>query len=241
MGARTPMNLPESERRNGHVAWGYQSMRRSFWGLICILLMSCGLPSWVAVRSAPSPVMKGGILFEDDFTHVPSGWGIGDATDAVVSYEQGGLRLLVREAGRNIWSVAGQRLADVRIEVSIKQVAGPEDNLMGVICRYRNRENFYMMFVSRDGYYGIGKVVDSTYTLLGEEQLQYNPMLDSPDLPLRLVAECSGHRLSLFIEDKLLMAAEDETFDQGDVGVIAGAYREGCVDIIFDDFLVRQP
>jgi len=211
------------------------------WSLVCIFLVSCGFPLWMAGEVTPSPVAKGEILFEDDFNHVPSGWGISDSPDAVVSYEQGGLRLLVREAGKNIWSVAGQRFSDVRIEVAIRQVAGPEDNLMGIICRYRNRENFYMMFVSRDGYYGMGKVVDSTYTLLGAEQLQYSSMLQSSSWPLRLVAECSGHRLSLSAGDKLLMAAEDDTFDRGDVGVIAGAYREGGVDVLFDNFVVRQP
>lgn len=235
------MNFPELAWKNWHKAGGYQPIRMIFCGLMGIFLVGCGFLSRVAGGGTPTPVAKGEILFEDDFTHVPSGWGIGDSSDAVVSYEEGGLRLLVREAGKNIWSVAGQRLADVRMEVSIKQVAGPEDNLMGVVCRYRNRENFYMMFVSRDGYYGIGKVADSIYTLLGAEQLQYNPMLHRSDLPLRLVAECSGRRLSLSAGDKLLMAVEDDTFDRGDVGVIAGAYREGGVDVLFDDFRVRQP
>lgn len=220
---------------------GQSARTKRFLSLVCILLVSCGFPLWGTGGDTPSPAAMGEILFEDDFSHVPSGWGIYNAVEGVVSYEQGGLRLLVREAGKNIWSVAGQRLADVRIEVSIKQVAGPEDNLMGVVCRYRNRDNFYMIFVSRDGYYGIGKVVDSTYTLLGAEQLQYDSTLHSSDLPLRLVAECSGHGLSLTVGDDLLMTVEDDSFDRGDVGVIAGAYREGGVDILFDDFLVRQP
>lgn len=235
------MNLPKPAWGNRLKEWGDQLACQRFLSLVCMFLVSCGFPSWGAWGGTPSPGAKGEILFQDDFSHVPSGWGISDATDAVVSYEQGGLRLLVREGGKNIWSVAGQRLTDVQIEVTIRRVAGPADNLMGVICRYRNRQNFYMMFVSRDGYYGIGKVVDSNYTLLGAEQLQYNSTLHSSDLPLRLVAECSGHRLSLTAGGKLLMAAEDDSLNRGDVGVIAGSYQEGGVDILFDDFLVRQP
>lgn len=210
-------------------------------------LLACGILAgcqpFAAWAGAPTPTRSpaGTPLFVDDFSKTPNGWGVNASQAAAVSYEQGGLRILVNEAHTDGWSVAGKKIKDVAITVTATRLAGPANNLIGVICRYQNRQNFYMLFVTSDGYYGIGQYQDNAYRLLGAEQLQYTSVIQPEQAQYQLKAICREDELALYLDDWKLMKVEDADYSEGDVGVIAGAYQTPGVDILFDDFIVSQP
>jgi hypothetical protein len=210
--------------------------------MLCLSILITGCKgSSGDIHSVEQVVKSGDMLYQDDFSSVPSGWGTWDRDGAVVTYEQGGLRILVNQADYDFWSVAGKHFQDAVIEVDARRIAGPEDNDYGVICRYQDAKNFYMFLVSSDGYYGIGKVKNDQHSLIGIEQLQYTELIRPEQVDTRLRVDCVGDTLILYIDGEKLLEVRDSDFSSGDVGVLAGAYSTPGVDILFDNFEVRQP
>lgn len=181
------------------------------------------------------------VLFQDGFDNPPSGWGTWSRGGATVDYHGGGLRILVSEAQSDYWSVAGQKFSDASITVEAIKMDGPDDNDFGIICRYQDKENFYMLVISSDGYYGIAKMKGGQHSLIGADQLQYSDVIARGQAVNRLRADCVGSKLALYANGQKLADAEDVDFPSGDVGLIAGAYDTQGVDILFDNFVVMKP
>jgi hypothetical protein len=207
---------------------------------VCILVVGCN-DGQVGIQSTEEKAKSGTVLFLDDFSHVPSGWGTWENNDAVVTYEHEGLRIFVNQPDFDYWSVAGRKFTDTIIEVDIKRLAGPLDNDFGIVCRYQNSKNFYMFVASSDGYYGIVKLKDDQHSLIGVEQLKYNDRIKPDQTDYRLRADCVGDTLKLYMDEFLLLKVQDSDFSSGDVGLLAGAYSTPGVDFLFDNFEVRQP
>jgi len=186
-------------------------------------------------------VEPGAILFSDDFSNPSSGWGVWNQGGAVVEYHNEALRILVNDSQYDFWSVAGRSFSDVQIEVDSVKIAGPNDNDFGIICRYQNKDNFYMLVVSSDGYYGIAKMKDGQYSMIGADRLQYSSAIAQKEAANHLQADCVGSSLRLYANGVKLLDAQDTDFSKGDVGLIAGAYNEKGVEILFDNFTVRKP
>ena len=214
-------------------------LKQIVWILIVVLLAGCGvLPS---DDGSPTSAAAGAILFQDDFSHVPSGWGTWDRKGGTVSYENGGLRILVEETNFDFWSVAGRQYEDAVIEADATRSGGPEDNDFGLICRYQDNRNFYMFIISSDGYYGIVKLKDDQHSLIGAEQLQFSDKISLSQPTHKLRAECSGDLLKFSVDGIPLIEAHDSDFKKGDIGVMAGAYAQPGVDVLFDNVMVTQP
>lgn len=139
--------------------------------VLMILLVSAGCVPISARGAAPDVTKPGNILFSDDFSDPPSGWGIWTRDGASVDYYEEGLRIQVSEPQYDFWSVAGLNFEDVIIEVDATTLGGPDDNDFGIICRYQDKDNFYMLVVSSDGYYGIAKMRGGQYSMIGAQQL----------------------------------------------------------------------
>jgi len=208
-------------------------------GAFSLLIAGC-TPLIAGVTSA-NQLTSGSVLFSDDFSSPPSGWGTWDREDAKVDYYNGGLRIRVDQLQYDFWSVAGQSFSDVQIEVDATKNSGPDDNDFGIICRYKNKDNFYLMVASNDGYYGIAKIKDGQYSMIGADQLQYSQVIAKGKATNHLRADCIGSTLSLYVNGKKLMDAQDGDIAAGDVGVLAGAYDRKGVDILFNRFVVKKP
>jgi hypothetical protein len=207
--------------------------------LVMALHQGCSVP--LIGGPAMKAVQPGTVLFSDDFSNPPSGWGTWSRDGAVVEYHNGGLRIHVKEAQYDFWSVAGKNFADAQIEVEAMKIGGPEDNDYGIICRYLNKDNFYMLVVSSDGYYGIVKMKNGQHIMIGADQLQYNGAAINSSGINHLRADCIGQTLSIYANGHKLMQAEDADFAKGDVGLVVGAYNFPGVDILFDNFTVKMP
>ncbi len=218
-----------------------QTMKRILKTASILFFLLCSACTGLPGAAQPTQPPAGTKLFADDFQNVPDGWGISTTSAAAVSYEYGGLRILVNQPNTDAWSVAGKRFADARVEALARKLDGPQNNLIGLICRYQDRGHFYIFFISSDGYYGIARYEDDSYSLIGADQLQYTSVIPRQDERYRLGAVCDGEELSLFVEDWRLMTVKDDAYSEGDVGVFAGVYETAGADILFDDFKVSQP
>jgi hypothetical protein len=209
--------------------------------IVFLMLLNHACVPSIPREAAAASDADAAILFSDDFSKTPSGWGLWNNEGGLVEYVEGGLRVRVDDTYFDFWSVAGKNFSDVQIEVDAVKRAGPEDNDFGVVCRYQDRENFYMLVTSSDGYFGIAKVKEGEYSMIGSEQLQYSSVIQPGQALNHLRADCVGNTLRLYANGSLLMEAQDADFASGDVGLVAGAYQVKGVDILFDNFVVKTP
>lgn len=209
--------------------------------LLAALLLNTGCAAIIPGISTIDDLPAGTVLFSDDFSRTPTGWGVWDRNGASISYADSGLRIRVDEAQFDYWSVAGKNFSNVTIEADATPKGGSKDNDFGLVCRYLNKDNFYLLVISSDGYYGIARIKNGQYGMIGADQLQYSSLLAQGAETYHLRADCWGSTLGLYVNDQKLTEASDESFSEGDVGVLAGSYDGAGVDILFDNFVVKKP
>jgi hypothetical protein len=210
-------------------------------GIILFSLVACSGPSEGFSSTGKTPVHPNSI-YEDDFSNPASGWETwSDANGSFVAYQNGGLRILVKDSQFDYWSRPGKRFVDARIEVDAVKLAGPNDNDFGLICRYQDRNNFYAFLASSDGYAGILKVENGKYKVISGTELSYTTALNQNEALNHLQADCTGSSLALMVNGNMAARAQDSSFSAGEVGVIAGTNATPVVDIFFDNFVVSKP
>jgi hypothetical protein len=207
-------------------------------GVLCVSL-ACTTAG--VINPAQSAEKDNGVLFEDRFSDPASGWTTWEQDVSAVGYQDGGLMIRVNEAGFDYWSRPGKRYSDTRNEVEAIKVEGPDDNDFGLICRYRNGDNFYAFLISSDGYYGIALVRDGEYTALGSDGMQFSDAIRQGNATNRLRGDCVGSTLTLYVNSSKLAEVEDKTFRSGEVGLIVGTYQSPGTAIQFDNFIVSKP
>jgi hypothetical protein len=203
--------------------------------LFIILLTACSPTTTQIPPSAPS----GAVLFQDEFEQNTTGWDRISNDVGIMDYDSGGYRMLIRQPSFNFWSTPEKDYRDVRLEVDVTKLNGPDENRAGLMCRYQNG-NYYFFVISSDGYFAIGKFIDGLSVLLGQEAMQISPAIQ-PGAVNHLRADCIGDSLILYINFNLVAGAQDGDLGSGDVGLIAGSFSQPGVDVLFDHFVVMQP
>jgi hypothetical protein len=181
------------------------------------------------------------VLFQDDFSDPSSGWDRMDVDEGLTDYADGKYRIFVNTNSTDIWANPGLEFTDVVVDVDATKVGGSNDNDFGVICRYQGEENFYFFIIGSDQSFGIGIVKDGVQDLLSEKPMGYHPAVQKGDTNNHIQASCVDSKLSLSVNGEKLLEVNDDSFDSGDVGLMAGTFDEPGTDIHFDNFVVRKP
>lgn len=190
----------------------------------------------------PTATAAGEIIFADGFSDPKTGWDTWtDENGSMVMYQNDGLRILVNATQFDYWSRPGLNIQDVQIEVDAAKIGGSNDNDFGIICRYQDRDNFYALLISSDGYYGILKVKEGVYSMIGTDKMEYSEAIQRGDAINHLRADCISDGLILWINGQKILIVRDADFPEGDVGLIAGTNATPGTDILFDNFLVYNP
>lgn len=204
--------------------------------LILVMVLS-------ACSAAPNPVAlvtnPGDILYQEEFDDNTSGWHRVANENGIMDYDSGGYRVLVRQPQFNLWSTPEKDYQDVRLEVDVFRLNGPEENRAGLMCRYQNGD-YYFFIISNDGYYAVGKYIGGQTLLLGQTAMQPSEFIQK-DAVNHLRADCIGDTLAFYVNYNQVAAVQDTDFPSGDVGILAGAFSEPGVDMLFDHFTVIQP
>jgi hypothetical protein len=206
---------------------------RIFALLLPFLLAACG------IQSMP----QGDLYFQDDFSNSGSGWDRVDGSDGVTDYADGAYRLFSATANYYMWATPGREFpGDVRIEADVAKKSGPNADVFGLLCRYQDANNFYILMVSGDGQAGIAKrSTAADLVMLSGESLKTNPAIRAGLATNHLRADCSGTSLALYVNDVLVSTATDGEFSSGDAGLWLGSYDHPGTDLFFDNFIVRKP
>jgi serine/threonine protein kinase len=204
----------------------------------------------VIVQNTPIPntatPVQSSLLYYDDFSNPNSGWSTRTTADGysdTMDYSNGGFRIYLSATMTDLISRAGVSLpADVNIDVDVTKSAGTDNNDFGVTCRMQDLDNFYFFEISSDGYAVIGKYLDNKMSYLSADAMQKVDGILSGQATNHVHAECVGDSFYLYANGYLVAQATDSSFTNGgDVGLIAGSFDQGGVDILFDNFQVNKP
>jgi hypothetical protein len=215
---------------------------RSLFLLIFVLaLASLACQYSLPFVSTPTPAAQSGdTLFYDDFSSRSTGWDRFTSAEGTMDYDGNGYRFLVNALQANFWSTPGKSFSDVRLEVDVAKLSGPDENRIGLLCRFIE-DNYYFFMVTSDGYYTIGKYIGGNIIQLGQSEMQYNPAIHTGLAVNHLRADCIGNILTFYINGNPVAQAQDADFLEGDVGLLVGTFSQPGVDVIFDNFVVLQP
>jgi hypothetical protein len=203
----------------------------ALWGVLLITILAC----------TTGGLLGGdGTLYEDDFSDPGSGWDQIFDEYGTNDYKDGSYQILVSKDNYFLWSLAGKSFDDVRIEVDITRIEGPEDSEMGIICRHTDDENFYFAVISPDGFFATYEFTGEGEEFMGEEEYGTSSAIKGGSETNHLRLDCIGNTISLYVNDELLTEVIDSSFSKGDVGFIAGTFDDPGADIRFDNFKVFE-
>ena len=205
---------------------------------ISFFLLYCSACAPVAIPTL-APAQSGDILYQEAFEDNTTGWHRVANDNGIMDYDQGGYRILVRQPRLNVWSTAEKNFNDVRVEADVIRLHGPDENRMGLVCRYQGGD-YYFFIITNDGYYAIGKFLGGMTLLLGQTEMQPSDVIQKGGMN-HLRADCIGNTLTFYVNFTQIASVTDDDLPSGDVGVLAGAFSEPGVDVMFDQFVVIQP
>lgn len=208
--------------------------------ILAVSTLACSTSSSVTPAPQDQAVPSGGVLFQDDFATQSAGWDRLMTSEGTIDYDGGGYRLLVNSLNTNFWSTPHKNFADVRLEVDAGKLGGPDENRIGLICRYTGSD-YYFFIMTSDGFYGIGLYSGGQAFLLGQSEMQANGNIKTGLAVNHLRADCAGDTLTLYVNGFQVASTQDGTLKSGDVGLLAGTFSQPSVDIIFDNFVVLKP
>jgi hypothetical protein len=210
---------------------------KKFWVLVLVFVLVGCRSAFVSERDA----QPGDVLYQDDFSRPSSGWLRTSTQVGAMDYYSNVYRILVNMPDYDLWSVVGATFTNVHIEADAGRIAGSKENRFGLVCRYRDAQDFYFFVISSDGYYAIGKVSGGVRVLLGQPAMAYNAAIPTSVAPTHLRMDCLGSMLAGYVNGQMVAIAQDVDFAEGDVGLIAGAFDTPGVDMVFDNFVVIKP
>lgn len=203
---------------------------------LAALSLACSLGG-----GAPAADAEPGVLFRDDFSRTSSGWDRQTTSEGLTDYADGVYRIYVNDTNVDYWANPGKSFTDVSVEVEATKAGGPDDNDLGVICRYVDVDNFYFGLISSDGYAVIGKLKDGEQTGISSDGMEPAEGIKQGAATNVVRMDCVGEALTLFVNGTRIASVTDSDFAKGDVGLMAGTYDQTGTDIHFDNFVVRQP
>ncbi|KAF0106185.1 MAG: Uncharacterized protein FD146_2774 [Anaerolineaceae bacterium] len=220
--------------------------KKVYLAVAVIALVSLACSFNFSTVNTPEPSTGGSasnVLYQDDFSSAGSGWPSQSSGGDIRDYSNGSYRIYVSGAMTDLIANAGTSLpADVVIDADIIKAGGTENNDFGVVCRLQDLDNFYFFQISSDGYAVIGKFENNKMQYLSADAMQKVDGIYAGTTINHVRAECIGNSFKLYANGTLVAQATDSTFTSGgDVGLMAGTFDAGGVDILFDNFVVTKP
>lgn len=182
---------------------------------------------------------SGNVLYEDDFSSPGSGWDDGGVDIGSTHYLNGAYQIEVIKQQSYVWGNPYQSFGDVAVGVNAQVFQSTGQGDFGILCHYQDVDNFYALEVSEDGFFAIWKRMKGETQNLVEWQ-------SSSDIPqdggvVTIEALCSGSELALAVNGVVLARVSDNSFNSGDVGLVAGTWEKGDLVVGFDNLKVYKP
>ena len=141
------------------------------------------------------------------------------------------------------WTTAGQEFRDGIYEVEATQVGGPIDNGYGMIFRVDDEnDDFYSFQISGDGYVWIGRYkaggTEEAEPIIDEWWFASDAVQQGLNVQNRLRVQAEAANLIFYVNDQEVGRVTDDTFPNGDIGLMVRTLGIGDVNVQFDNFSV---
>jgi hypothetical protein len=202
-------------------------MRTKLWVAPLIALL-------LAALACNSGLPADTVLFKDDFSDASGEWSNAEN----MAFTEGRLVMRVDKDHTLIWTTIDEGgLTDVHIEVAAQNLAQVSDEIFGVVCGYKDNDNFYVLGIGSDGYYALEKYEKNEEQLLKSGMSKLIPV---DDAGYQLGADCRDGSQTLYVNGKPIAASADTSFSAGDVGLFTSSTKKPSAAAAFDDFVVTQ-
>lgn len=178
------------------------------------------------------------VIFEEDFES-GTGWAEREEDQFAFGFVDGAYRIRNAFYNAAVWSIREMGIDDVYLQVDASLSDGAESGFYGLICRHVDEDNFYALLVSPSGGYGIGINEDGEFSFLTEGIAP--EIIESGSAVNRVGAECLDDSLTLFANGQQLAQVEDDTFDEGEIGLVVKTTLDEEMEATFDQFIVARP
>jgi hypothetical protein len=195
------------------------------------------LPTGQAAATLP-PLPNFKLRRQDDFSD-ETGWHTEEQDDFVFQFSNGGYLITVNIPNAFVWSIWDREFGDARQEVDGSWDGGPQDGFYGLVCRLQDGQNYYGLVISGNGAYRILKNKEGTMENLAEGTAPAG--IIRANEANRVTADCIGDTLSLYANGSLLAQVEDEDFETGVVGLLAGTRIVTGFTARFDNYALFSP
>lgn len=174
----------------------------------------------------------------DNFDDPATGFETFDETAGAGRYRNGEYELRLTQS--KLIAVAESNAApvgDVAVSAVIRNPSAARDAAFGVVCRFVDDDNYYILGTGRDGYSAIVRWQDNESTVLtGDGSWQQSPLVPE-DAPLyKVTGTCEGSTLTLEVNGKVVETVEDSTFTTGETGLFLQTFEAPKAVVRFDDF-----
>lgn len=210
--------------------------------LLLLLMAACSSatssPPPAATPTPPSATSS----FTDDFEPPNLAWARFETAESAVYAQAGELFLEDRGKGIGVYApLSGKTYTDTMMTVQVRHVQGTVNNWMGIICRQKDEDNYYLLAISADGFYLILRVEDGLPTpLVGPET---SDLIHTGKARNKLGVRCVGDALSLWVNDERVSTYLDHALQgAGGVALFADAVERGETSVTaFDNFTLTKP
>ncbi len=212
--------------------------RRFRWWIVSALLM---LAACTTPQPTVSPVaFPEAVIYSDDFSRASEAWRLFEAENGSAMVRDGELYVEVRGGETSLYvPLQIGTWDDVVISVETREVAGTEDNWMGVLCRQSDLNNYYLFALSADGYYLMMKMRDGLPEALAGPT--YSTLIRTGRARNRLTVRCEGSSLRMSVNGRFLVNRSDDDLAGGGIALFADAMGGGGTTVAFDNFSLTPP
>ena len=203
---------------------------------LLIFLSACSNSYGSSTQSGLPTRESNSILFQDDFSNLKSGWDRASQGGNSTDYADGKYRITLSTPQQDIWANPYQYFdQDIIVEVDVWQNSSAVQAAYGIICGYSDVNNFYALTIG-GGYVEIFRYQQGKRLTLYSAENQ--PGIDLEHNHLEVM--CAANQLSLWVNGNIVAEVEVTEFTYGDVGLIVSSFDEAGVEILFDNFIVRE-
>jgi len=184
----------------------------------------------------PEPVAVTPGSFTDDFSDPGTGWEVFANDAASAGYDNGEYVMRILDSAFYATADSGRRVDNAIVKVTARNPGRATNAGIGIICRYRGADDYYVLAIGTDGSAAILRREDGKLRVLtGGGAWLRSPRVAVGAERYELVADCRGERLRLSVDGARVVSTPSSS-PSGRVGLFAA----GPAEIRFDDFVAKQ-
>jgi len=213
------------------------------WRIITVILLASVLygctTTGASTKKIKTSFERGAVILQENFSTPTSGWErSGDA-----DYKDGKFVMLAFDAKTLIWALSRKPdLTNIHVEVTAQNTRRVEDASFGILCNYRNENNFYLLGAGSDGSYAIIKFENNRPVYLTSQQAEWpkSVKIALQASTYRLGVDCGFGILTLYVDGISIASVKDSSLVKGDVGLFTMSNEKPQAEVSFDNLIITS-